>query len=120
MDPVLTLRCKCSVQTQKLIVTTPLVSLQQQAEQHATLHMHSTQHPEEQQPATKDDSIAKHGKHPPKQLAAHAEVDSLAQALREAEQRASAAELAVVAVQRTHTEAVGQSARLQVSYAVTL
>lgn len=42
-----------------------------------------------------------------------AEVDRLAQALRDAEQRAAAAELAVATVQRTHTEAVEQSARLQ-------
>ena len=103
----------------KEMMATSSVLLQEQPEQHAT-GMHSTQHPEEQQPATKDAAIAKHGKHPAKQLAAQAEVESLAQALREAEQRASAAELAVVMVQRTHTEAVEQSARLQVSYAVTL
>lgn len=82
--------------------------------------MHSTQHPEEQeQPATKDAAIAKQG-NPAQQPAAHAEVKSLARALREAEQRAGAAELAVLTVQRTHTEAVEQSARLQVSHAVTL
>ena len=81
--------------------------------------MHSAQHPEDQQTVTKDAAVAKHG-NPAVQLAALAEVDSMAQALREAEQRASAAELAVVTVQRTHTEAVEQSARLQVVRAVKL
>ena len=80
--------------------------------------MHSSHHPEEQRPAAKHAVIAEQG-NPTPQPAAHAEVESLARALREAEQRASAAELAVVTVQRTHTEAVEQSARLQVSYAVT-
>ena len=101
------------------ITATSSVALQGQPGQHATAHMHSAQHPEEQQPVTKDAAVAKHG-NPAMQLAAHAEVDSLAQALREAEQRASAAELAVATVQRAHTEAVEQSARLQVAHAVKL
>ncbi len=48
------------------------------------------------------------------QHAEPAEFEKLTQALREAEQRASAAELAVATVQRSHTEAVEQSTRLQV------
>ncbi|DBA96690.1 TPA: hypothetical protein ACH3X1_016741 [Trebouxia sp. C0004] len=42
-----------------------------------------------------------------------AELEKLSQAVREAEQRAGAAEVAITMVQRAHTEAVEQSARLQ-------
>ena len=112
------LACKASLgRCVDHVIAISSVSLQEQPGQHATAHI--TQHPEEQQPAATDSAIAKLGS-PAKQLAVHAEVQSLAQALREAEQRASAAELAVATVQRTHTEAVEQSARLQVGHAVML
>ena len=45
-----------------------------------------------------------------------AELASLARAVREAEQRASGAELATMTVQRAHTEAVELSTRLQASF----
>ena len=45
-----------------------------------------------------------------------AELEKLSQAVREAEQRAYAAEVAITMVQRAHTEAVEQSARLQASH----
>ena len=73
--------------------------------------MQSIQPIQKQQQAPKDEGVS----NPGKQRTAHAEVEELTQALRGAEQRASAAELAVLTVQRTHTEAVEQSARLQAS-----
>lgn len=76
--------------------------------------MQNTQQYQEQQQSPKAADLAKFGD-AAQQHAADAEVQTLTQALREAEQRASAAELAVVTVQRTHTEAVEQSARLQAS-----
>ncbi|DBA96689.1 TPA: hypothetical protein ACH3X1_015539 [Trebouxia sp. C0004] len=45
-----------------------------------------------------------------------AELEKLSQAVREAEQRAGAAEVAITMVQRAHTEAVEQSARLQAEH----
>lgn len=45
-----------------------------------------------------------------------AELEKLSQAVRQAEQRACAAEMAITTVQRAHTEAVEQSARLQASH----
>lgn len=47
--------------------------------------------------------------------AEHPELQHLTEALRQAEQRASAAEVAIATVQRAHTEAVEQSTRLQAS-----
>ena len=47
--------------------------------------------------------------------AEHPELQHLTEALRQAEQRANAAEVAITTVQRAHTEAVEQSARLQAS-----
>lgn len=88
--------------------------VQKQPGQHATAHMQSIQPIQKQQQAPKDEGVSKPG-NPGKQRTAHAEVEELTQALRGAEQRASAAELAVLTVQRTHTEAVEQSARLQAS-----
>ncbi|KAL0032283.1 hypothetical protein WJX79_002357 [Trebouxia sp. C0005] len=52
----------------------------------------------------------------PGALAQPAELEKLSQAMREAEQRACAAEVAITAVQRAHTEAVEQSARLQAEH----
>lgn len=51
----------------------------------------------------------------PKAVAQLVELEKLSQAVREAEQRACAAEVAITTVQRAHTEAVEQSARLQAS-----
>ena len=56
----------------------------------------------------------------PGAIAQPAELEKLSQAMREAEQRACAAEVAITAVQRAHTEAVEQSARLQASYTTRL
>jgi len=52
----------------------------------------------------------------PGAVAQPAELEKLSQAVREAEQRAYAAEVAITMVQRAHTEAVEQSARLQASH----
>ena len=52
----------------------------------------------------------------PGAVAQPAELEKLSQAVREAEQRACAAEVALTTVQRAHTEAVEQSARLQASH----
>ena len=52
----------------------------------------------------------------PGAVAQPAELEKLSQAVREAEQRACAAEVAITTVQRAHTEAVQQSARLQASH----
>ena len=85
----------------------------------AAQHMQQTQHSQQQQQAARFEVIAEHAD-PAKQHADHAELQKLTQALREAEQRADAAELAVMTIQRTHTEAVEQSARLQARTAVCL
>lgn len=74
----------------------------------------SRQHPQDQLQVPKGGEPAAKPGDPAEQHAAHAELARLAQALRDAEQRAAAAELAVATVQRTHTEAVEQSACLQV------
>ena len=73
------------------------------------------QHQEQQQQLGARDTVIVQPGDAAKEHAAHAELQKLTQALREAEQRASAAELAVVTVQRAHTEAVEQSTRLQAS-----
>ncbi len=52
----------------------------------------------------------------PGAIAQQAELEKLSQAVREAEQRACAAEVAITMVQRAHTEAVEQSALLQASH----
>jgi len=52
----------------------------------------------------------------PGAVAQPVELEKLSQAVREAEQRACAAEVAITAVQRAHTEAVEQSACLQASH----
>lgn len=84
--------------------------------QQPEVHMQDAQqHQEQQQQQGARDTIIVQPGDATKQHAAHAELQKLTHALREAEQRASAAELAVVTVQRTHTEAVEQSARLQAS-----
>jgi len=53
----------------------------------------------------------------PGAVAQPAEHEKLSQAVKQAEQRACAAEVAITLVQRAHTEAVEQSARLQASHA---
>ena len=72
------------------------------------------QHPQEQQqqPRARFEDIAGLNKSAVP-AADDAEFQKLAQSVREAEQRATAAELAITTVQRAHTEAVEQSARLQ-------
>ncbi|KAL0049666.1 hypothetical protein WJX82_007177 [Trebouxia sp. C0006] len=52
----------------------------------------------------------------PGAVAQPVELEKLSQAVREAEQRACAAEVAITTVQRAHTEAVEQSARLQAEH----
>lgn len=98
-------------------MTPSYVSLQEQPGQNATIPKQSRQHPQDQLQVPKEAAPADKPGDPAEQHAAHAEVDRLAQALRDAEQRAAAAELAVATVQRTHTEVVEQSARLQVNRA---
>ena len=82
---------------------------------HAAQPTQQAQHsqlPQQQHHAARFEVIPEHDG-PAQHPADHAELQKLTQALREAEQRADAAELAVMTVQRTHTETVEQSARLQ-------
>ena len=88
---------------------TPPVSEARQQQQQA---VHPPYLVPDKQPLTQQASQ----KAAPGAVAQPAELEKLSQAVREAEQRACAAKVAITTVQRAHTEAVQQSARLQASH----